>query len=64
MLNTQAFHSLLQSPLPGATAHGVMQPQPPVSTAPGACREAAVLVLLSPWGPRRHGNECLNFCSC
>lgn len=48
MLNTQAFHSLLHSPLPGAVAHGTMQPQPPVTTSPGESREAAVLVLLSP----------------
>jgi 8-oxo-dGTP pyrophosphatase MutT (NUDIX family) len=52
MLSTQAVHSLLHSPLPGALAHCAMEPQPPLTAGPGEYREAAVLVLLSPLGYR------------
>lgn len=48
MPNTRAFQTLRLSHLPGALAHGIMTPQPPLADTQGEPRSAAVLVLLSP----------------
>lgn len=52
MLNTRASRLLRLSTLPGAVAHSVMTPHPPLKDTPGRQRSAAVLVLLSPLGHR------------
>lgn len=47
MFNTELLQTLRLDRLPGASAHSMMTPQPPLSGAPGTLRSAAVLVLLS-----------------